>query len=161
MKYFILLAFVPVMLSCSPARSVRTVPSASQPVNDGSMEKSILSYINDYRRSKGLGELMFLDDANRQAYQHSRDMATGRTPFGHDGFDQRISAIKKGMNAPYIPAAAENVAEGQLSAQEVVKGWINSPGHRKNIEGNYNLTGIGVYLDRQGVPYFTQIFIRK
>jgi uncharacterized protein YkwD len=65
------------------------------------------------------------------------------------------------MGVTYMSASAENVAYGQLSAQAVVKGWINSAPHRKNMEGNYTLTGIGLYKDRKGVIYFTQIFLRK
>ena len=57
--------------------------------------------------------------------------------------------------------AAENLAYGELSAEAVVKGWINSPGHKKNIEGNYTLTGIGTYQDAKGVIYFTQLFMRQ
>lgn len=63
-------------------------------------------------------------------------------------------------NNGWITASAENVAYGQLSAKEVVKGWLNSPGHKKkNIEDNYTLTGIGVYTDKKGVIFFTQIFV--
>lgn len=86
-------------------------------------------------------------------------MATGKTAFSHDGFEQRIAAIKN--TTGWITASAENVAYGKLSAKEVVKGWLNSPGHKKNIEGNYQYTGIGIYQDRKGITYFTQIFFRN
>ncbi len=39
-----------------------------------------------------------------------------------------------------------------------MSGWLRSPGHRENIEGAYDLTGIGVARSRQGVYYFTQLF---
>jgi len=41
-----------------------------------------------------------------------------------------------------------------------VDGWLNSPGHKKNIEGNFTLTGIGYARDHKGNIYFTQIFSR-
>ena len=44
-------------------------------------------------------------------------------------------------------------------AGRVVERWLNSPGHKKNIEGNYNLTGIGVIQADQVTYYFTQIFV--
>ncbi len=56
-------------------------------------------------------------------------------------------------------AAAENIAIGQKSADEVVKGWMNSPGHRENIM-NANFTHIGIGYDAQG-HYWTQQFIQK
>jgi uncharacterized protein YkwD len=163
MKYiFGLLSFI-MLISCSPAV---TPPSSSRGavINEearGNMEEDILRYVNDYRRSKGLSALQMTDLASQQAAQHSRNMASGRTAFSHDGFEQRIAAIKKGMGTDFMAAAAENVALGQLTAKKVVDGWLNSAGHKKNIEGNYNLTGIGVAQNSKGVLYFTQIFLRK
>ena len=56
-------------------------------------------------------------------------------------------------------SAAENIAMGQRSAQEVVQGWMNSAGHRANImNGSY--THIGVGLSDSGY-YWTQQFISK
>jgi uncharacterized protein YkwD len=48
-----------------------------------------------------------------------------------------------------------------LTAHKVVDGWLHSPGHKKNIEGDYNFTGIGVSKDKNGRIYYTQIFLRK
>ena len=128
-------------------------------VNNTSLEAAILDNINAHRRSMGLSSLQMITAANQQAYNHSRNMATGKTPFSHNGFSQRISIIQQSIGGS--SASAENVAYGSLSAKEVVKVWLNSPPHRKNIEGNYTLTGIGTYKDREGTLYFTQIFLRK
>ena len=35
---------------------------------------------------------------------------------------------------------------------------LYSPGHRKNMEGQFNLTGIGCARGKDGVFYFTQLF---
>jgi uncharacterized protein YkwD len=162
MKYFFALPTMCILLSCSPKFTPsESVPSADKTEVAGNMEESILKLINDHRRSKGLGTLQMSNVASAQAYQHSKNMATGKTGFGHDGFEQRVQAIKQAMGVTYMSASAENVAYGQLSAEAVVKGWLNSPPHKKNIEGNYTLTGIGLYKDRKGVIYFTEIFLRK
>lgn len=148
------------VFSCSPKLSTsEALPSAKGHVTTGNMEESILYYINDHRHSLGLVSLQPVAEAARQAYRHSKDMADRKTDFGHEGFDQRIQAIKQ--QSGWISASAENVAYGQLSAREVVNGWLNSPGHKRNIEGNYRFTGIGVYKDRKGITFFTQIFFRK
>jgi hypothetical protein len=34
--------------------------------------------------------------------------------------------------------------QGPMGAREVVDGWLHSPGHRRNIEGDFRLTGIGL-----------------
>ncbi len=156
-SFFILIA----ILSCSPKLTTSATPVKGPEKGieiTGSMEGSILSYVNEHRRSIGLSSLEMNAEANRQAYRHSKDMAERKTGFGHEGFDQRMQAIKQ--KAGWITASAENVAYGQLSAKEVVNGWLNSPGHKKNMEGNYRYTGIGVYKDRKGIIFFTQIFYR-
>ncbi len=148
------------LLSCAPKQAPSvSEPYATEEVAADGMEASILQYVNDHRRAKGLPSLQSNAVTNQQSYQHSKNMATGKTAFGHDGFEKRIETIKKSFG--WISASSENVAYGKLSAKEVVKGWLNSPGHKKNIEGNYRYTGIGFYKDRKGVIYFTQIFFRS
>ncbi|MDR3679351.1 MAG: CAP domain-containing protein [Flavipsychrobacter sp.] len=121
------------------------------------MKKEILIYINQHRKDMGLQPLKTNSIIEDEALTHSNNMAKGRVPFGHDGFDDRMGRIMKQIKPSH--AAAENVAEGAKTAREVVDIWLHSPGHRKNIEGNYTLTGIGIAADRNGKLFFTQIFI--
>ena len=54
--------------------------------------------------------------------------------------------------------AAENIAYGQKSADEVMKDWLNSAGHRANIL-NTHVTKVGIgYIDVDGRIYWVQIF---
>lgn len=148
------------LLSCNRNLSAieRSKP-APVAFNASSMTRDILYHVNEYRKKKGLGTLKMIAIADEQAALHSKNMALKKTAFGHNGFEERIQLISKSTGN--ISAAAENVAYGKLSAEEVVKGWINSPGHKKNIEGNFTLTGIGVYEDATGVIFFTQLFMRQ
>lgn len=161
---FLLPAMLVLFLSCAP----RPVEQSAEPVKKvkepgvsymTSMDMDILRYINHHRQALGLPVLETLAAATEQAYSHSRNMATGRTAFSHDGFDERIQQIRK--NFGFISASAENVAYGQLTAKEVVDGWLRSPGHKRNIEGDYRYTGIGSYRNKKGILYFTQIFLRR
>lgn len=46
-------------------------------------------------------------------------------------------------------AVGENIAKGQSAPQEVMRDWMNSPGHRKNILSNdFTEIGIGLYGNR-------------
>jgi uncharacterized protein YkwD len=83
-------------------------------------------------------------------------MASHRVPFGHDGLTTRTKNISKEIKS--VHTVSENVARGALTAEQAVNLWLKSPGHRKNIEGNYKYTGIGVARDRKSELYFTQIF---
>ncbi len=123
-----------------------------------SMPGDILRYVNEYRHSKHLPPLQANSYISSIALDHSRNMLTGKTPFGHEGFKDRIALIRKRLGPLHV--AAENVASGPMSAREVVDGWLHSPGHRRNIEGDFRLTGIGLAHARNGMIYFTQIFVR-
>jgi uncharacterized protein YkwD len=123
-----------------------------------SQSKQILTYVNQYRRSKGLPALKPSSFISSVALQHSRDMLSGKTPFGHEGFNARINQISARLG--HLHVAAENVASGPMGAREVVDGWLKSPGHRRNIEGDFRLTGIGLAARADGMIYFTQIFVR-
>lgn len=124
-----------------------------------SMEEDILVLINKYRKKHGLARLEMADQISAEAEKHSRNMATGHTSFGHSGFDDRLNRLMRKL--PGANAGAENVAYGARTAEHVVDMWLNSPGHRKNIVGNYNLTGIGAVKGKDGTTFYTQIFIRQ
>ena len=145
--------------ACAQVKDLHNRLTAYNRIDLANMNSRILELVNEHRQSIGKGALKMIDVATAQAAQHSRDMMNGSTPFGHEEFEKRVDAIK--TNVGFISAAGENVAYGQLTADEVVAGWLHSPGHRKNIEGDYNLTGIGVAQNDQGVIYFTQIFVLK
>lgn len=125
------------------------------------MEKSIHNQINQYRQARKLPPLTLDARISAQAKIHSQNMANGKVPFSHNGFEQRVSVIHRQI--PYR-AASENVAFNQgypNPAKQAVDGWIKSDGHRVNIEGQYNLTGIGVVKNAKNEYYFTQLFINR
>jgi uncharacterized protein YkwD len=145
--------------ACAQAKDLNTRLTNYNKINLSTLNADILTLINQHRKSIGLSELQPMDIANTEAQRHSADMVKGKTPFGHDGFEDRIADIRK--TTGFIKGAAENVAYGQLTAAQVVDGWLHSPGHKKNIEGDFNLTGVGTVQREDGVIYFTQIFIKK
>jgi len=127
------------------------------PLNDG-LDAEVVRYTNDFRESLGLAALITRDELNIIARGHSEDMAERRCSFGHDGYDEREVKVQKIIKPFY--GMAENVAYGATTAKEVVSLWKSSPGHRKNMLGNYKYVGIGTAKDKQGVIYYTEIFVR-
>ncbi|WP_414528145.1 CAP domain-containing protein [Nodularia chucula] len=123
------------------------------------LEKSIFEDINRYRVAHNLPELTLNANITQQARIHSQNMANGNVPFSHDGFEQRVTAIHLHYNN-----ASENLAVNKgysNPASEAINGWLESPEHLQNIQGNFDLTGIGVATNPQGEVYLTQIFIRS
>ncbi len=124
------------------------------------LEQKVHHLINQYRISKNLHPLTTNEIITQQARIHSRTMAKKKATFGHNGFGKRVKRISK-----FLPCrkAAENVAytKGYSdSAGQAVQSWLHNGKHRKNIRGNYKLTGIGVVKDPEGAYYFTQLFWR-
>jgi len=121
------------------------------------LEKSVFTQINQYRAKRGLKQLNLSEKISQQARIHSQNMAAGKVPFSHQGFEQRVMAIPLKYSS-----AAENVAYNtgySNPANEAVVGWLKSPGHLRNLQGKYNLTGVGVAANENGDVYLTQIFL--
>ncbi|CDZ78661.1 Cysteine-rich secretory protein family protein [Legionella massiliensis] len=125
---------------------------------DSSNQKAILYYVNEYRAKHHLKPLKMNNLMSEEAAKHSREMARHAIPFGHKYFDKRIHRLFAEIGD--CKGGSENVAYNYKDAKDVVKNWLTSSGHRRNIEGNFNLTGIGLARDSRGKLYFTQIFIR-
>jgi uncharacterized protein YkwD len=118
--------------------------------------KKTFDYTNAFRIKRGLSKLTWNNGLATRAEEHSKNMALGKVKCGHAGFKKRIAHV------PNIAlTAAENVfmcnMQGDI-AKICVDSWIESPGHLKNVLGNFNNCGIGVYKNAKGFWYFTQIF---
>jgi uncharacterized protein YkwD len=130
----------------------------SQNEQELALVERVHQQVNEYRKSLNLPPLVLNTEISQEAKQHSKNMAQNKVQFSHKGFERRIKALN---NISYR-SAAENVGYNQGyqdPAKQAVEGWINSEGHRQNLTGNYNLTGIGIAKNQQEEYYFTQIFI--
>lgn len=142
----------------SPSVSSTVSPPEGAEGEFAALEQSIFEQINQYRLEKGLSPLALNPAISQQAREHSKMMSTSQS-LSHDGFEQRVDIIAQSIS---YQTAAENVAYNQGFAnpdEQAVIGWINSPEHRQNIEGAFDLTGVGIARNLQGEYYFTQIFI--
>lgn len=125
------------------------------------MERRIHEMVNQYRVRQGLSPLIWNEIAASECRYHSSKMATTDTWLGHEGFDSRADAIAKRVR---YRRAGENVANNsgfEDPVTAVVTGWLKSPYHRENIEGDFNTTGIGVDQSLRGYYYYTQIFLKR
>ncbi len=119
---------------------------------------SVLADINAYRLAHGLEKLQLDSEISQVARNHSHRMADHEIEFGHGGFSQRTQQLRTLF--PHARGMAENVAYADRdNTKPLVQSWLVSSGHRKNILGDYNLTGIGVAHDANGRVYVTQIFV--
>jgi uncharacterized protein YkwD len=88
--------------------------------------------VNAYRAKKGLKPLKLNTRLNDAALKHSEDLAKSDriSHYGSDGSD----AWERVRKAGYGPrVTAENVGTGQLSLDEVFRGWQKSRDHNANL----------------------------
>lgn len=86
---------------------------------------------------------------------HSRDMAE-RGYFDHDNPDGESPFDRMERAGYQFRAAGENIAQGYPTPEAVVDGWLESPGHCRNIMSP-DFTEIGVGFWSMG-SYWTQTF---
>jgi len=139
--------------------SIARVNYTNNQYTDFEYQKKILFYVNEYRKKHHLSPLKMNNEISMEATRHSKNMASHATPFGHNKFNERIKRLYK--QCKKCNGGAENVAYYRLDPKKLVDAWISSRGHRRNIEGNYNYTGIGIAHGKKGWGYFTQIFLRS
>ena len=136
------------------------IPLAADP-EPGALEHATFDLVNHYRTQHGLPPMAWNAAVAAQALRHSRDMASGACDFGHDGFGDRVDALRDQLTG--LGAAGENVFETSDPsdlALSAVNHWLNSPPHLHNIRGDFTLSGLGIARSPDGVWYFTQIFIK-
>ena len=123
--------------------------------------KKCLELTNQFRAKNKLPPLKWDDSIWKISLTHSKNMGEGKVPFGHKGFNERIKQFPF-----HYSLACENVfmCQGYSEysiAENAVNGWINSPGHRKNLLSNTNFCAIATYRNSAGAYYLTQMFARK
>ena len=123
--------------------------------------KECLQLTNEFRSKNNLPPLEWDDSIWSLAYTHSKNMGEGVVPFGHKGFNERVN----NFNFRYYKAC-ENVYMCQgISqyniAENAVKSWINSPGHKMNLLSDTSHCAVGVYKNNYGEFYLTQLFALK
>lgn len=119
--------------------------------------QEVIDLVNKERKNQGLFALK--SDAALQAAAAIRAKELEKK-FDHTRPDGRDCFTVLGENGVSYMAAGENIAMGQTSAGEVVKAWMNSPGHRENIlSKDFSSIGVGYYKDSRGVIWWVQLFI--
>ena len=121
------------------------------------IEIEILNLINQHRLSIGLNSLESIDIIKGQAYSHT-DYMVEIDEVNHDYFYNRKAYLEANVNAQQV---SENVAYGYSSASSVVNAWLNSEGHRHNIEGDFTHFEVSAEKNQNDKWYFTNIFIKK
>lgn len=122
--------------------------------NDSELET--MKLINDYRVSIGLNPLEKINHISYKCEEHNKYMIANDV-MNHNDFVARSENIMELLGAQKV---GENVAYGYQTSAAVLKGWLESAGHKENIEGDYTHFGLAVTTDASGKKYYTNIFAK-
>ena len=116
---------------------------------------AVVTLINQERTAQGLKPLKAVPVLNQTAEIRSQELVT---VFSHTRPDGRSYSTVLDDAGISWRTTGENIAYGYSSPEAVMKGWMNSSGHRANIlNADFDSVGVGV-VSQNGVLYWTQIF---
>lgn len=146
---------------------------STEPIEEERVEELVVEKINNRRSDRGLRELRSSDRLTGAARDHSEHM------HEEDQLAHNLEGSTTGgrLRAAGCTYGAENVAQSwtrkrvetqdgttylssaEELAEQLVEGWMNSSGHRKNIlDGKLSITGVGISIGGDGKVYATQKF---
>ncbi len=108
----------------------------------------VIELTNEHRRAAGCGNLTWHPALATAAQRHADDMAANNY-FSHTSRNGAKFTTRIRQAGYRYRMAAENIAAGQHSPEEVVNTWMSSPGHRANIL-NCRLRHIGIGFGANG-----------
>lgn len=114
------------------AGSAQASASCTVPSDVNALASEVAQGLNAHRAANGLGQLEFNRRLGKAAMAHACDMSVNAF-FGHNGSNG--SDISQRVNATGYRQClvAENLAWGYPRSEQIVTGWMNSPGHRANM----------------------------
>ena len=150
------------LASCASGPVTTAVPMSASS-SEKSLTTRLLDDVNAYRASKGAKPLVRNPGLDRMAQEHCEFLRLNRGKFSiqgtnvsHDGFESRCLKARQLFN---MPTMGENVAAmHSTSTSALVKAWANSPGHDFTMKAEWEQTGIGLLVDKDGTLFATQVF---
>jgi uncharacterized protein YkwD len=133
------------------------VSSADGRESDERTAAALLKAHNQEREKQGLKSLKLARKLVVAAEAHARDLAEHHH-LDHKGTDGStvVERVKR-QGYTYV-RVGENIADGQVSVDKVMKVWMESQGHRDNVLGDYSEMGGASAVDDRGRRYWCVVF---
>lgn len=104
---------------------------------------TVVHLFNHHRALAALAPLA-IDPGLGESAQRWAESNAAMDRLDHGNFLGRVGS-------KYLVETGEDIAEGQVSAEEVVRDWMNSPGHRRQIMNpNFHHVGVGRAVAKSG-----------
>lgn len=160
LRLFVPMALVFTMISCSPDSKEEEQVEAKliTDYNYTQDELKLAEVINDYRVNKGLNALEIINHISYKSLEHNQYMIDNNV-VNHDYFEERSNNIIQVLGAVKV---GENIAYNFSTPNSALYAWLQSPGHKANLDGDYTHFGISITVNpATGKKYYTNIFMKK
>ncbi|WP_348812395.1 CAP domain-containing protein [Flavobacterium maritimum] len=160
-RALLLVLAVGTLASCSSEDSESTMPEATTSkvttFSYNASEVEAMDLINAYRVSIGLNALEKINHISFKSEEHDNYMIANNV-VNHNDFASRSENIIKVLGAKTV---SENIAYNYSTSQAALEAWLNSPGHKVVIEGDFTHFGIAIRENPvNGKKYYTNIFAK-
>jgi uncharacterized protein YkwD len=91
------------------------------------------------------------------AERHAKDMAA-RNRMTHSGGDGSSPIERIKATGYAYRRAGENIASGGFTVERLMKGWMDSPPHKRNILGSFSQIGVACATAESGKRYWCVTF---
>ncbi|CAL9570320.1 hypothetical protein SUDANB121_04852 [Nocardiopsis dassonvillei] len=120
---------------------------------------ALAALVGEERTALGGGGLRGDERLTAAAVEHARDMAD-RGYFSH-ATPEGESAAARTRRHGHTAFGGENLAAGHGTPERVVRAWMDSEGHRRDmLAGDLASIGVGYAVDGRGRPLWVAVFGR-
>ena len=155
-------AAVPALRSSSALGATPACTPGAWPAANASLAQQVLDLTNQRRASLGVAPLAIDSALTDAAVWKARHLAQ----YGYFAHDDPAPPVARTAHSRALQCGysanlgwGENIAAGYPTASAVMTGWINSPGHRENLDrASFRAIGIGVAAGANGRLNWVQVF---
>ena len=146
-------ALLPVLGTPAGAAPAPGAAVAAVTLSPATYQAQVLALTNAERRARGLRALTLSACADRFADRWAGTLR-GADSLSH----QPLGPVLTGCRAR---GAGENVAYGNVTPDQLVRMWLDSPPHRKNLLApDFTRLGVGAVSSSTGRWFGVQVFLR-
>jgi uncharacterized protein YkwD len=139
---------------------VATIAVRQGPGGDFDPETACAQVIEAHNRLRAeakLPKLVLSAKLQAAALRHAKDMAaTGK--MTHQGSDHSEPMDRIKATGYQYRRAGENIAAGRFGIERLMKGWMDSPHHKRNILGSFSQIGVAYATALDGKRYWCVTF---
>ena len=154
------MALVFTLISCSNDSTEDVIADTNLVTNYASTtdETELARIINEYRVSVGKTPLQIVNHISYKSQEHNLYMIENNV-VNHDYFESRANNIMQVLGAVRV---GENIAYNYSTPNAALHAWLNSPGHKENLDGDYTHFGISISVNpTNGKKYYTNMFMKR